>query len=303
MAPKRSGQGPADDGSPSATLKGVNRALLVLEHIARHPGRATAIADAMGLSWATLHRTLRQLEHGGFLQRDPESGHYSIGSRMWFIGATYLANHQILELARRYLLAASRTRGVTVQLVERSDRQTVVLYSSHPDDEITKATYGYHFPLHAGSKGQVLLAFADDAFIDAYLEDDLERLTPFTETDPTALRELLRTIREQRYAVTVADVQLFTGSMAVPVFNHKSQVVACVCFVTRKSTMTNDSRRDHLLEKLLETAQSISLALGWRPELMQAPERKPTSVLGRGAGDTTDRARSEVPRETGAGVE
>ena len=296
MAPQRTAHGPADDRPPSATLKGVNRALLVLEHIASHPGRATDIADAMGLSWATLHRTLRQLEQGGFLQRDPETGRYSIGRRMWFIGATYLANHQVLELARQYLLTASRTRGITVQLVERSDRQTVVLYSSHPDDEITKATYGYHFPLHAGSKGQLLLAFSDDAFIDAYLEDDLERLTPVTETNPAALRDTLRTIREQRYAVTIADVQLFTGSMAAPVFNHKSQVVACVCFVARKSTMTNEARRDHLLEKLLETAQSISLALGWRPDSMQAPERKSAGALMPGGRDDAGEARSEVRR-------
>ena len=271
MAPQQNSLDLTTDGTPSATLKGVNRALLVLEHIASHPGRATDVAEAMGLSWATLHRTLRQLELGGFLQRDFESGRYSIGRRMWFIGATYLASHQILEVARQYLLAASRTRGVTVQLVEKSHRQTVVLYSSHPDDEITKATYGYHFPLHAGSKGQVLLAFSDNTFIDAYLADNLERLTPHTQTDPDALRERLQTVREQRYAVTVADVQLFTASMAAPVFDRRGEVVACVCFVTRKSTMTSDERRNQLLDKLLETTQSISLALGWRLESADMP--------------------------------
>ncbi len=257
---------PSDDDAAPTPLKGVNRALLVLEHIASHPGRPTDIAEAMGLSWATLHRTLRQLEQGGFLQRDADTGHYGIGPRMWFIGATYLANHRILEVARQYLKAASRTRGITVQLVEKSGRQTVVLFSSHSDDEITKATYGYHFPLHAGSKGQVLLAYSGAAFIESYLEGELERLTPLSETDPAALRERLRTIREEGHAITVADVQMFTASMAAPVFNRKDEVVACVCFVIRKSGMLDDSRRDHLLEKLQETAQSISLALGWRPE-------------------------------------
>lgn len=266
MASRPGNSAPGDEGAGPAPLKGVNRALLVLEHIASHPGRATAIAEAMGLSWATLHRTLRQLEQGGFLQRDPDTGHYSIGRRMWFIGATYLASHNVLEVALQYLRTASRARGITVQLVEKSDRQTVVLFSSHSDDEITKATYGYHFPLHAGSKGQVLLAFSDEAFIDAYLEGELERLTPLSETDPEALRSRLRTIREQRYAITVADVQMFTASMAAPVFNRKGEVVACVCFVIRKSGMMNDERRDELLDRLLETAQSISLALGWRPE-------------------------------------
>ena len=236
---------------------------------------------------------------------------------MWFIGATYLASHRILEFARPYLLAASRTRGVTVQLVERSDRQAVVLYSSHPDDQITKATYGYHFPLHAGSKGQVLLAFSDDAFIDAYLDGDLERLTPFTASAPAALRKRLRTIREQRYAITVGDVQPFTASMAAPILDRNDRVVACVCFVTKKSTMTNDARRDRLLEKLLETAQSVSLALGWRPGVRgcagpdgqgkRCATARRTDRAGRvrrrrgnpGSGDEEDRSRPCLARRRG----
>ena len=63
----------------------------------------------------------------------------------------------VVELAKPYLDAAVSIADITVQLVERSGYQSVVLYSTHSDEEITKATYGYHFPLHAGSKGQVLL--------------------------------------------------------------------------------------------------------------------------------------------------
>jgi len=254
--------GPGDQ----TALKGVRRALQVLEHVAIHPGRATDLADALDLSWATLHRTLSQLEKGGFLQRDRESNRYSIGPRMWFIGATYIANHRVLELAKPYLAKALKSPGITVQLVERSGFQAVALYSSHSDEEITKATYGYHFPLHTGSKGQVLLAYAEPGFIDEYLEQDLERLTPFTVTNAEELRSKLEGIREQGYAVTVADVQPFTGSVAAPVFDHKGTLVACVCFVSKKSNIENASKRDELIEALLTTVQSISLALGWRPQ-------------------------------------
>ncbi len=264
MAPRKKSQ--AGQGSePAIQLKGVHRALHVLEYIAIHPGRAIDIAEGLGLSWATMHRTLQQLEQGGFLKRDLDTNRYSIGPRMWFIGATYVANHRVLEAAKTYLEEARRLPGVTVQLVERSRYEAVALYSTHSDEEITKATYGYHFPLHVGSKGQVLLAYAEPNFVDSYLSGDLEQLTPYSLTDPKEIRELLAKIRSQGYAVTLADVQLFTGSMAAPVFDRGNKIVACVCFVAKKSAIENPKRREEILETMLKTAQSISIALGWRP--------------------------------------
>jgi DNA-binding IclR family transcriptional regulator len=262
--PRTKAKSKVNVGDKPTALKGVRRALHVLEYIATHPGRATDIAEGLGLSWATLHRTLQQLEAGGFLQRENASNRYSIGPRMYFIGATYIANHRVVELAKPYLDEVLDVSGITVQLVERSGYQSVVLYSAHSDDEITKATYGYHFPLHAGSKGQILLAYAGDEFIDEYLSRDLERLTSRTLIDPKELRAALATIREQGYSVTIADIQNFTGSIAAPIFDSNNNLVAGVCFVGRKSLIKNDKKRERLLETLLKTAQSISISLGWR---------------------------------------
>jgi DNA-binding IclR family transcriptional regulator len=267
MAGKKSKSGP--DLIP-VTLKGVDRALHVLEYIAIHPGRATDISEALNLPWATLHRTLQQLEKGGFLRKEADSNRYSIGPRMWFIGATYLASHRVIETAGQFLKDASKTSGISVQLVERSQNQAVVLYSNQSGDEITRATYGYHFPLHTGSKGQVLLAYSGEKFIDDYLDGKLEQLTPNSVTDPDILREKLAQIREQQYSITIADVQMFTGSMAAPIFDRDGKVNSCVCFVTKKSVIEDEKRRNRLVELLQETAQSISMALGWRPGVVRA---------------------------------
>lgn len=272
MAAKKS---KSDTGPAVVTLKGVDRALHVLEYIAIHPGRATDISEALGLPWATLHRTLQQLEKGGFLRKEQDSNRYIIGPRMWFIGATYLANHRVIETAGQFLKEASKTSGISVQLVERSQNQAVVLYSNQSGDEITRATYGYHFPLHTGSKGQVLLAYSDEKFIDTYLAGNLEQLTPNSITDPATLREIIAQIRDQHYAVTVADVQMFTGSMSAPIFDRDGKVHSCVCFVTRKSVIQDEARKDRLLELLQETAQSISMALGWRPGVMNGQAHRP----------------------------
>lgn len=260
---RKTANGEAADKPPP--LKGVRRALHVLEYIAMNPGRATDIAEGLDLSWATLHRTLQQLEQGGFLQRESSGNRYSIGPRMYFIGSTYIADHRVVELAKPYLEGSLGLPGITIQLVERSGNRSVVLFSAHSDEEITKATYGYHFPLHAGSKGQVLLAYAGEDFVEDYLSQDLERLTQFTLTEPKELRAALAKVREQGYAITIADIQNFTGSMAAPIFNGDNAMVAAVCFVCRKSQIENKKKQERMLESLLKLAHSISIALGWRP--------------------------------------
>ncbi len=264
-------KGNDERGAPA--LKGVRRALEVLEHLAIHQGRATDVAEALGVSWTTLYRTLSQLEQDGFLARDADTNRYGIGPRMWFIGTSYLTNHTVVEVAQPYLETSIEGIDFTVQLVERSGRLSVVLYSRHTTGEvITKATYGYHFPLHCGSKGQVLLAHAEPDYIDEYLSGDLEKLTPDTETDSKALRAILTDIREQGYARTVADVQRFTGSLAAPVFDRNDRVVASVCFICVRSVFRDEMREALLREELLRTSNSISFALGWRPGMSQTPQ-------------------------------
>ncbi len=256
--------GTVPDKAPA--LKGVRRSLQVLEYLALNPGRATDVAAGLKVSWATLHRTLSELEHGGFIARDADSKRYTIGPRMWFIGTAYLAGHKVLEAARPYLDAAAEAGDYTVQLVERSGRLAVTLYSYQTAGEvITKSTYGYHFPLHCGSKGQVLLAYSAAHEIEEFLNGRLETLTPETVTQPKALRKRLKEIKSQGYAQTVGDVQHFTGSLSAPVFERNQNVVGAVCFITARSAFRDAAMVEAMLETLLRTAQSVSLALGWRP--------------------------------------
>jgi DNA-binding IclR family transcriptional regulator len=256
-----------DSGAPPPALKVVRRALEVLEYLAVNPGRATDVAQGLKLSWTTVHRTLSQLEQGGFLKRDRDTNRYAIGPRMWFIGTGYLASHPVLEAAQPYLEAAAEGVDYTVQLVERSGRLAVTLYSHHTSGEvITKATYGYHFPLHCGSKGQVLLAHEDPAYIESYLAAPLERLTAESITDPAAVREMLALIRRQGYARTEGDVQAYTGSLAAPVHGRDGRVVAAVCFITRRTRLKTRAVEEKMIEALMRTTQSISMALGWRPD-------------------------------------
>lgn len=256
------------NGSGAEDMRGMARALAIIEHLAIQPGRVVDVTHELGLPWATVHRIITQLTKANFLRRDPESKRYEVGPALWLAGATYTANHRVLRAALPYLHKAEQINGIAVHLAERVGNQAVAIYAAQPyATDISKAQYGYHFPLHCGSKGKVLLAFAEPEFIKQYLRRPLERLTELTITDPDELREEMQKIRQCGYSVTIADVQPFTGSIAAPIRDASGTVVASLCFIGRKSQIQNEQRREELLEHLLRASHSASIDLGWRPHV------------------------------------
>lgn len=253
-------------------LRQLSRALSVLETIALRPMRPAEVAQRLGLPWTTVYRTISQLSTQGFLHRDQNSGHYTIGPRMWFIGTSYLTNHRVLHAAQPHLETLANSIDATVQLCERSGRLAVALFSHHrtQSEIITKTTYGYHFPLHCGAKAQVLLAYEDPEFTDWFLSQPLERLTADTITDAEELRDRLALIRKQGYAVTRGDVQEFTGSVAAPVLDGDGRIRASICIILRRSRLNDPDETDRLIELVLSTAKTISFSLGWRPGVADA---------------------------------
>jgi len=266
-APRTGAKRPAAGKAKAAPLRGMARSFAVLEYLAVNPGRVVDVTRGLDLPWATVHRTVIQLEKAGFLYRDERTNQYQIGSRLWHVGSSYLANHRVLKAAMPYLAQIEESEGIVVQIAERIGNLAVAVYSAQRlAEDITKAHYGYHFPLHCGSKGQILLAFEDPDFVEAYLARDLERMTNETITDPALLRAELAEIRRAGMALTVADVQPFTGSMSAPIRNGSGRVVASLCFIFRKVLLRNEARREELQDQLVHMAHSISIDLGWRPD-------------------------------------
>jgi len=257
-----------DDGpaEPAGAPRGMERSFAILDYIAQKPARVVDVTRDLNLPWATVHRTITQLERAQFLRRDDRTSRYEIGPRLWHIGSAYLANNATLKSALAYLSQARNIKNVAVQVVERMGNHSVVIHAEQRQtDEITKASYGYHFPLHCGSKGWVLLAYESDAFIDAYLARDLERMTAHTITDPDRIRKELEAVRHNGYAITESDVQLFTGSISAPIFDDEGRIAASICFVYLKKVAADEERIDALIQELLQMANSVSFDLGWNP--------------------------------------
>lgn len=204
---------------------------------------------------------LSYLTEMGYLERDPGSRRYSVGVRSYSLGSSYLARLPLHHVCHPYLEAAATVANATAQLVERDHRRSVVLSVVEARrHHVPETTIGCNFPLHCGSKGHVLLAHADPAFVDDYLGRSLEALTPWTIVDPEVLRARFAQVRSQGYAVTDRDTRLFSASVAAPAVDSAGEVVASITLVVHPTVLHR--RRRQLIDVVRRTAEGISRLAG-----------------------------------------
>jgi DNA-binding IclR family transcriptional regulator len=92
----------------SSTLQSVERACIVLEHLAAcdEPQTTSEVSRALGIERTATHRLLRSLLKSGFARSD-RSGSYSVGPRPLAIGIRYIEQTHVWRIALPYLMELS----------------------------------------------------------------------------------------------------------------------------------------------------------------------------------------------------
>ena len=249
-----------------ATVASVLRAADVLSLFARSERRSlgiTEIAKALGLSKAVVYRILASLRHRGFIEVDVDTRRYSLGSEALLLGFAFLEHVDARRLARSTLAQLCTATGETAALALRVGWERVYVDQVTPDRDIKMVVpIGQRFPLHAGSSSKAFLAFLDERELERFFrQSSLQRLTPATISDPSALRKDLLRIRRQGYATSLGERHTGSASAAVPILDEEGRptAVLTVCGpADRFAAGLNEAA-----QLLMEAGHELSRRLGY----------------------------------------
>lgn len=247
-------------------VKSLSRSTMLMRVLADKPMRPADLSRELDKPWATIYRAVRVLTDEGMLQRDPDTGEYSIGPMMWAMATSYIRDHPVLGVGLGHLEQALPEVPGLLKVTERSGLNAVTLFAEQNPQAraVTRIREQYRLPLHCASFGLVLLAHAPDEFVEDYLARPLQAVSPRTITEPGALRERLAEVRQHGFAASRAELQDDNGSLSVPIRRKDGAVVAALTSVLPLPAFDDaDDRADHL-KRLSDTALRISEALGWR---------------------------------------
>jgi IclR family pca regulon transcriptional regulator len=122
---------------------------------------------------------------------------------------------------------------------------------------------GSRLPAYCTSMGRILLAALPEAELAACLNRiEIKALTPKTVTDKALVAEIIGRVRADGFALTDEELELGLRSIAVPVRNRQSRVVAAMNIGVHAARVSTAEMIDRFLPVLRENASMFVHVLG-----------------------------------------
>jgi IclR family transcriptional regulator, pca regulon regulatory protein len=252
-----------ESGRDSDFVQSLDRGLAVIR--AFGPGRErlslSDVARETGLTRAAARRFLLTLVKLGYVRSDGRE--FSLRPRVLELGYAYLSGLAMPEIAAPHLeeLVAAVRESSSISVL---DGHHIVYVARVPTKRIMTVaiSVGTRFPAYATSMGRVLLAGMSPDDLEKYLsEADLDPITARTVTDPDRLREIVREVGRQGYAIVDQELEEGLRAIAAPIHNASDGVIAAINVSAHASRVSLAAMRAVLLPPLLETARLIEADL------------------------------------------
>jgi len=253
-----------DAGSDPYVVNALRKGLDVIDALSRRESWSLAeLVVELKQSKATLFRCLHTLESAGYVRKDPDSGRYSLGMRVFALGTVALRSEQLRWQALPPLQDLAARTGETVHVGILYDGVAVTVQVVEGTQAVRMhAVAGKRCPAHASALGKVLLACVPDAEVDAFVAaQGLKAYTTHTLASPAALKAALRRIREQGYAIDREEMELGVKCIGAAITDREGRAFAALS-VSAPAARMNDERIEALVPTVKATALTISRMLG-----------------------------------------
>ncbi|MDP4714544.1 MAG: IclR family transcriptional regulator [Candidatus Nanopelagicales bacterium] len=250
-----------------STLSSVRNAARLLKEFGRGDREigVTELSRRLGIGKSTAHRLLSTLADERLLEQDPHTGAYRLGLAMYELGASVALHTDLHEACSPVLDQLRNATRETVQVAVLDGRE--VVYVERRESPQTLRLFGrvgHRNSAHCTSTGKVLLAALPPEVLEATLHGwRLERKTPYTITDPRALRSGLEEVRHRGWAENIGESELGAASIAAAIRDERGDVIAALSIVGPVQRLGSDSLR-RFARPVVDASLAVSRRLGYR---------------------------------------
>jgi IclR family transcriptional regulator, pca regulon regulatory protein len=244
-------------------IQSIERALSVIRTFSADAPALTLtdVARRTGLTRAGARRILLTLELLGYVSA--KDGKFSLLPRILQLGYAYLASMPVWAVAEPHIkkLADAVNESSSLAVLDGPDITYLLHVQTKRIMRLTVAV-GSRLPAYATATGRVLLAHLSEGELDHTLGmTEFQQLTPRTVIDPDQLREILRRVREQGYAVVDQELEEGVCSIAVAVRDPRSESMASINISAHPARVPAKRLRAEFLPQLQAAAYEIQQEL------------------------------------------
>jgi len=259
----------ADETLPQASVPegkyvvpALAQGLMILSLFGRdaHSLTAPEIAQKLGLSRTTVFRLLHTLQLMGYVRREDDERHFSLGPALLGRGFEYLASLDIIEVAQPILQKLRDETGLSAHMAVRDGRE-IVYVARYParTTVASSVNIGTRFPIHATVIGRMIICDYDDAALKELFPT--EPLPRFSEQTPITMADLKAVLAEDHargYAVSQSFFERGVSSVAAPVRDGAGHIVAAINITAVDAYIDLRAMHAELKDKVLAASAEIT---------------------------------------------
>jgi len=255
---------------PVNLIQTIERVDAILEAVGRSPQGASIkdLSAVLGLPKGTVHRILASLSYFGYVRQHTETKNYGLGLKLMELGSRLGSQLDLRRVAAPFIRALVDKIGEAAHLVVLDGSDVVYIDKIEAGEGtgglVMASRVGSRNPAHCCAVGKVLLAGLPENDLDAIIgARALTRRTANTITDPALLKDHLRTVREQGYAVDDEENERGIRCLAAPIFDGKGRAVAAVSISGPAFRVTKKVVQETVRKEVTKAAAEISRQLGY----------------------------------------
>jgi DNA-binding IclR family transcriptional regulator len=244
----------------------LDRALAALEILANRDGECSLVdlCAEMKLHKSTVHRLAMVLEQHRLVDKNPDTGRYRLGLRLFEFGSKAIAAVDLRGRARPYLDRLQRQFGETVFFCILDDGQVFYVEKVESQQSVrTACTVGSRAPAYCTAVGKAMLAELPELEVSEVIRCwGLKAVTPNTITTAAALKAELRAVRSRGYAIDNEEKEEGLRCVSAAVRGHSGKLFAAMS-VSGPAFRMSKERIPEVGQAVMRAANELSEELGY----------------------------------------
>lgn len=223
----------------------------------------TDLSVKLGLHKSTTSRLIKLLVATSFLQQNPLTKKYLLGSSALRIGhaTTRSLDSKLLTVAQPCLAELSQLLGESAAMEMISGTNVVLaLHVEGPSHIRFNFEQGEQVPINVAAGAKVILSQSDPKLVEIFLDQEFKKFNENTIVSKTVYLKLLKEIKKTGIAYDKGERYLNTHAMATPIYDMDGNTKAAVVIAGPAYRLT-DSFLQSASIPLQETAEKISKLL------------------------------------------
>src|SRR6267142_1797920 len=254
----------------------LDRALAALAILAKSSSDCSLaeLCPALKLHKSTVHRLMMVLEQHRLVVKNPDTGRYRLGLRLYELGSRAIDGLDLRGRARPYLDRLQAEFGETVFCCILDEGQVFYVEKVESQRSVrTACTVGSRAPAYCTAVGKAMLAELPDAEVSKIVRRwGLKPVTANTITTAGALKTELKAVRTRGYAIDDEEKEQGLRCVSAAVRGHSGKLFAAMS-VSGPAFRITKERIPGVGQAVMRAANELSAELGYQGASLEVARR------------------------------